>query len=184
MEKFTNKNIVKEKPLYDVRENGVSVGTGTEVIFQPDATIFDTVEFRYEFLSTRMKELCFLNKGVKLFLIDQRQKDENGEYKQEVFVSEHGLVDFVEYLDKSRQSILAKPIHITGESEGVVVEVAFQYNTSYSENIFSFANNIQTIMGGTHVNGFKRAIAKCLKDYGDKNAIFAKMKVSLSRGRF
>ncbi len=172
------------KPQYDVREIGNSTTTGTEVIFQPDESIFDTIEFRYEFLSTRMKELCFLNKGVKLYLIDERIKDESGAFKQEVFISENGLVDFVDYLDKSRQSILAKPIHITGESEGVVVEVAFQYNTSYSENIFSFANNIQTIMGGTHVNGFKRAIAKCLKDYGDKNGIFSKLKVSLSAEDF
>lgn len=172
------------KPLYDVRQIGDSTETGTEVIFQPDATIFDTIEFRYEFLSTRMKELCFLNKGVKLILVDERQKGEDGGFKTETFVSENGLVDFVNYLDISRQAILPQPIFITGESEGVVVEVSFQYNTSYSENIFSFANNIQTIMGGTHVNGFKRAIAKCLKDYGDKNGIFAKMKVSLSAEDF
>jgi DNA gyrase subunit B len=172
------------KPLFDVREIGNSSETGTEVIFQPDATIFDTIEFRYEFLSTRMKELCFLNKGVKLILVDERQKTEDGAYKTETFVSENGLVDFVNYLDISRQSILPHPIFITGESEGVVVEVSFQYNTSYSENIFSFANNIQTIMGGTHVNGFKRAIAKCLKDYGDKNGVFAKMKVALSAEDF
>lgn len=172
------------KPLFDVRETGTASDTGTEVVFQPDATIFDTVEFRYEFLFTRMKELSFLNKGVKLILEDQRHKDEQGQPKSESFLSEHGLVDFVEYLDKARQSILAKPIHITGESEGVTVEVAFQYNTSYTENIFSFANNIQTIMGGTHVSGFKRAIAKCLKDYGDKNGIFAKLKVSLSAEDF
>ena len=172
------------KPLFEVRETGTSDKTGTEVIFQPDATIFDTVEFRYEILHTRMKELSFLNKSVKLILEDQRTKDENGNYKTETFISEHGLVDFVEYLDKSRTSILSKPIHITGESEGVVVEVAFQYNTSYSENVFSFANNIQTMMGGTHVSGFKRAIAKCLKDYGDKNNIFAKLKVTLAAEDF
>lgn len=172
------------KPQYDVREIGVSHETGTEVIFQPDATIFDTIEFRYEFLANRMKELSFLNKGVKLILVDKRQKNDDGSFKSEVFLSEHGLIDFVQYLDISRQSILPKPVFITGESEGVVVEVSFQYNTSYSENIFSFANNIQTIMGGTHVNGFKRAIAKCLKDYGDKNNIFAKMKVSLSAEDF
>jgi len=172
------------KPQYDVREIGTSSETGTEVIFQPDASIFDTVEFRYEFLANRMKELSFLNKGVKLILVDQRTKNEEGQSKQEVFFSENGLIDFVTYLDQSRTAILPKPIFIVGESEGVVVEVSFQYNTSYTENIFSFANNIQTIMGGTHVNGFKRAIAKCLKDYGDKNGIFAKMKVSLSAEDF
>jgi DNA gyrase subunit B len=172
------------KPLFDVREIGVSTETGTEVIFQPDATIFDTVEFRFEFLANRMKELSFLNKGVKLILVDERIKDADGEAKREVYFSENGLIDFVNYLDQSRTSILPKPIFIVGESEGVVVEVSFQYNTSYTENIFSFANNIQTIMGGTHVNGFKRAIAKCLKDYGDKNGIFAKMKVSLSAEDF
>lgn len=172
------------RPLYDVREAGTATDTGTEVVFQPDATIFDTTEFRYEVLHTRMKELSFLNKNVKLILEDQRIKNEDGSYKSEVFYSENGLVDFVEYLDKSRVSILPKPIHITGEAEGVSVEVAFQYNNSYSENIFSFANNIQTIMGGTHVSGFKRAIAKCLKDYGDKNNIFAKLKVSLSAEDF
>lgn len=172
------------KPQYDVREIGVSNETGTEVIFQPDASIFDTVEFRYEFLANRMKELSFLNKGVKLILVDERVKSDDGSAKQETFFSENGLIDFVSYLDQSRTAILPKPIFIVGESEGVVVEVSFQYNTSYTENIFSFANNIQTIMGGTHVNGFKRAIAKCLKDYGDKNGIFAKMKVSLSAEDF
>lgn len=172
------------KPLYNVREIGTSSETGTEVIFQPDASIFDTVEFRFEFLSNRMKELSFLNKGVKLILIDERIKDAEGQSKKEIYFSENGLIDFVTYLDQSRTPILPKPIFIVGESEGVVVEVSFQYNTSYTENIFSFANNIQTIMGGTHVNGFKRAIAKCLKDYGDKNGIFSKMKVSLSAEDF
>jgi DNA gyrase subunit B len=156
------------KPLYNVKEVGVSDETGTTVIFKPDATIFDTVEFRYEFLANRMKELSFLNKGVKLILEDRRVKDEEGQFKTETFMSENGLVDFVNYLDKSRISLLSAPIHITGESDGVTVEVAFQYNDSYSENIFSFANNIQTLMGGTHVGGFKRAISKSLKDYGDK----------------
>ena len=172
------------KPQYEVREIGTSNETGTEVIFQPDADIFDTVEFRFEFLANRMKELSFLNKGVKLILVDRRSKDTEGESKREVYFSENGLVDFVNYLDQSRTSILPNPIFIVGESEGVIVEVSFQYNTSYTENIFSFANNIQTIMGGTHVNGFKRAIAKCLKDYGDKNGVFAKMKVSLSAEDF
>jgi DNA gyrase subunit B len=172
------------KPQYEVREIGTSNETGTEVIFQPDATIFDTVEFRFEFLANRMKELSFLNKGVKLILVDRRTKDADGNPKKEIYFSENGLVDFVNYLDQSRTPILPKPIFIVGESEGVVVEVSFQYNTSYTENIFSFANNIQTIMGGTHVNGFKRAIAKCLKDYGDKNGIFAKMKVALSAEDF
>ena len=172
------------KPQYDVREIGTSSETGTEVIFQPDAGIFDTVEFRFEFLANRMKELSFLNKGVKLILLDERINDAEGKAKKEIYFSENGLIDFVSYLDQSRTAILPKPIFIVGESEGVVVEVSFQYNTSYTENIFSFANNIQTIMGGTHVNGFKRAIAKCLKDYGDKNGIFAKMKVSLSAEDF
>jgi len=172
------------KPQYEVREIGSSIETGTEVIFQPDASIFDTVEFRFEFLANRMKELSFLNKGVKLILVDKRIKDAEGKPKQEIYFSENGLIDFVHYLDQSRTAILPKPVFIVGESEGVVVEVSFQYNTSYTENIFSFANNIQTIMGGTHVNGFKRSIAKCLKDYGDKNGAFAKMKVSLSAEDF
>jgi DNA gyrase subunit B len=168
------------KPLYEVKETGIAEDTGTTVIFQPDATIFDTTEFRYDVLANRMKELSFLNKGVKLILEDRRTKDENGEHRSETYLSEKGLVDFVNYLDRSRVPLLQSPIHITGESEGVVVEVAFQYNDSYSENIFSFANNIQTLMGGTHVGGFKRAISKCLKDYGDKNKLFDKLKVTLS----
>jgi DNA gyrase subunit B len=168
------------KPLYEVKETGVADDTGTTIIFQPDATIFDTTDFRYEVLANRMKELSFLNKGVKLILEDRRTKDENGEHRSETYLSEKGLVDFVNYLDRSRVSLLQNPVHITGENEGVVVEVAFQYNDSYSENIFSFANNIQTIMGGTHVGGFKRAISKCLKDYGDKNKLFDKLKVTLS----
>ncbi|MCU0328260.1 MAG: DNA topoisomerase (ATP-hydrolyzing) subunit B [Chitinophagales bacterium] len=172
------------KPKSDVHVVGESDKTGTTIHFTPDATIFDTVEFKYEILSYRLRELSFLNKGVRLKLEDRRHKDEEGNVKKEEFFSDNGLTDFVNFIDKARQSLLNQPIHITGESEGVVVEVAFQYNDSYSENIFSFANNIQTMMGGTHVGGFKRGISKSLKDYGDKNALFAKMKVTLSAEDF
>ncbi|MBP7477949.1 MAG: DNA topoisomerase (ATP-hydrolyzing) subunit B [Chitinophagales bacterium] len=168
------------KPLYNVKVIGEAQDTGTQITFHPDATIFETVEFRYETLHTRIKELSYLNKRVKLTLTDMRHLDEEGNPKHEEFYSDSGLIEFVQYLDSTRTSLLEKPIYITAEQDGVEVDVALTYNTGFSENIFSYANNIQTQMGGVHATGFKRAITKHFKDYADKEGLFAKLKIAVS----
>lgn len=167
-------------PQHDVKVVGDADRTGTMVKFKPDATIFDTIDFSYETLKGRLREMSFLNAGVKIQLTDFRRKNEEGESSQEEFYSENGLPEFVQYLDKNRQPLLEKPIHVSTEQDNVDIEVAMQYNNGYSENIFSYANNIQTPGGGTHVNGFKRAITRLFKDYGEKNGYFAKLKFDVS----
>lgn len=168
------------KPKADVKEVGTADFTGTYVTFRPDDTIFEELVYKYETLAIRMKELSYLNKGLTLHLTDERVKDENGQYKTEVFYSEGGLVEYVQHLDEARQAIISNPIHVTGKKEGVEVEVAMQYNTSYSENLFSFVNNINTREGGTHVNGFKRAVNRVFKQYGEENGLFRKVKFAIS----
>ncbi len=168
------------KPKADVKEVGTADFTGTYVTFRPDDTIFEELVYKYETLAIRMKELSYLNKGLTLHLTDERVKDENGQFKTEVFYSEGGLVEYVQHLDESRQAIISNPIHVTGKKEGVEVEVAMQYNTSYSENLFSFVNNINTREGGTHVNGFKRAVNRVFKQYGEENGLFKKVKFAIS----
>ncbi len=167
-------------PKADVKEVGTADFTGTYITFRPDGTIFEDLVYKYETLSTRMKELSYLNKGLTLHLTDERVKDENGAFKTEVYHSEGGLVEYVEHLDAARQSIISRPIHVVGKKEGVEVEVAMQYNTSYSENLFSFVNNINTREGGTHVNGFKRAVNRVFKQYGEENGLFKKVKFAIS----
>ncbi|MFZ2900928.1 MAG: DNA topoisomerase (ATP-hydrolyzing) subunit B [Saprospiraceae bacterium] len=168
------------KPQYDVRTIGEADDTGTYVTFTPDPTIFETLDFKYEILANRLRELAFLNKGLTLTLIDERQPDNKGEFQTEIFHSEGGLAEFVQYLDESRPKLIESPIHVIGKEENVEVEVAMQYNTGYTENIFSFVNNINTREGGTHVNGFRRAIARLFKQYGDDNGQFKKVKFGIS----
>ena len=168
------------KPKADVKEVGTADFTGTYVTFRPDDTIFEELVYKYETLAIRMKELSYLNKGLTLHLTDERVKDENGEFKTEVFYSEGGLVEYVQHLDEARQAIISRPIHVRGKKEVVEVEVAMQYNTSYSENLFSFVNNINTREGGTHVNGFKRAVNRVFKQYGEENGLFRKVKFTIS----
>lgn len=164
------------KPQFDVKVVGEAEETGTTVRFKPDSTIFDTTVFNYDTLKSRIREMSFLNAGVRITITDHRVKDEKGASLHEDFYSEEGLPEFVKYLDKSRQSILENPIHVSADKDNVEIEVAMQYNTGYAENIFSYANNIQTPGGGTHVNGFKRAITRLFKDYGDENGLFSKLK--------
>lgn len=164
----------------DVRTIGTSDVTGTIVTFWPDPEIFEELEFRYEALSTRLKELAYLNKGLKLTLIDERRKDNNGKPVQQDFLSEGGLVEFVRYLDESRTPLINPPIYILGREENVEVEAAMQYNTGYQEHVFSFVNNIKTRDGGTHVDGFRRAVNRVFKKYGEDNGHFAKLKFKLS----
>jgi len=172
------------KPMYDVRAIGKSDKTGTYVTFKPDYEIFETLEFKYETLAVRLKELAFLNAGLKLSILDERYPSETtpGEFKGEAFYSEGGLKEFVLYVDASRQKLIDEPIYVKARDEetNVEVEVAMQYNTSYSENIFSFVNNITTRDGGTHVSGFRRAVTRVFKQYGDDNNMFKKLTFAIS----
>ncbi|MBL7765032.1 MAG: DNA topoisomerase (ATP-hydrolyzing) subunit B [Chitinophagaceae bacterium] len=175
-------------PQYPVREIGTSEETGTKVVFLPDNTIFTVHEYNYEILAARLRELSFLNRGIKIHLIDEREKDEDGNYQRDLFYSEGGIVDFVDMLDKNgkRESLLPRPIYVEDldTESNVSVELAMLYNNSYSENIFSYVNNINTIEGGTHVSGFRRAITRVFKSYGDKNKLFERAKVDITGDDF
>lgn len=168
------------KPMYPVKEIGPAEVTGTEIIFKPDATIFTETVYSYDTLATRLRELAFLNRGVRLTLTDQREKDDAGNPKHADYFSEGGLVEFVRYLDETREALIPEPIYVEGERDNVIVEVALQYNTSFNENVHSYVNNINTIEGGTHVAGFRRAITRIFKAYGEKNGYFAKLKFEVS----
>lgn len=170
----------KGKPVTQVEVVGVTDKTGTTITFHPDNTIFYTTEYKYETLATRFRELAYLNKGLTLTLTDEREVDDKGQFETESFHSEGGLREFVEYLDETKQPLIDKPIHVIGEEENVEVEVALHYNTSFAENIYSFVNNIHTREGGTHVNGFRRAITRLFKAYGDENGLFKKVKFNVS----
>ncbi len=167
-------------PQTEVKEVGTADFTGTYITFLADSEILEATVYKYETLAIRMKELSYLNKGLTLHLTDERAKDENGEFVTEVFHSEGGLIEYVEHLDAARQSIISRPIHVIGKKDGVEVEVAMQYNTSYTENLYSFVNNINTREGGTHVNGFKRAVNRVFKQYGDDNGLFKKVKFAIA----
>lgn len=169
-------------PTSQVEVIGTSTSNGTIIEFHPDAEIFETLEYKYETLSHRMRELAYLNSGLTLTLIDERQIDEKGEPKKDVFHSEGGLREFVQYIDESRQKLIEHPIYVKtrDEESNVEVEVAMQYNTGYSENIFSFVNNITTRDGGTHVSGFRRAVTRVFKQYGEDNNMFKKLTFAVS----
>ncbi len=168
------------KPLGEVKVVGEAEDTGTIITFKPDGQIFETLEYKYEVLANRLRELSYLNKGLTLTLTDEREKDEEGNFRSETFYSEGGLAEFVQYLDETRTRLLEQPIHITGGEENVQVEVAMQYNTSYTENVFSYVNNIHTHEGGTHVQGFRRAINRLFKQYGEENGYFKKLKFTIA----
>ncbi len=168
------------KPTTGVDEIGESTETGTTISFWPDAEIFETLDFKYETLANRLRELSFLNSGLKLTLRDDRDIDEQGNSRTETFLSEGGLREFVKFLDESRSPLIETPIYIKGKEDNVEIEVAMQYNTGYQEHVFSFVNNISTKDGGTHEAGFKRAIARVFKQYGDDSGQFTKAKVQLS----
>lgn len=174
------------RPQDEVHIVGQSDKTGTIIHFLPDPTIFSELVYSYEILAKRVRELAFLNKGLTISIVDERETNEDGTFKSETFHSEGGLIEFVEYVDKAagRESIMPAPIHIQGEQDNVIVEVAFQYNDSYRENLRSYVNNINTIEGGTHVAGFRRALGLELKKYGDNQKIFEKQKVSISAEDF
>ena len=170
----------KGKPLYDVKEVGTTDKNGTTVTFTPDDTIFQEVQtFNYSTLANRLRELAFLNKGINIVLVDEREKDAEGNPVTETFHSEEGLKEFVEFIDGSRESIMDKVIFMEGERDGIPVEVAMRYNTSYTENVHSYVNNINTHEGGTHLSGFRRALTRTLKKYAEENFNLAKEKVEI-----
>ena len=172
------------KALSDIKEIGETDKSGTWMYYEPDETIFHEVHHKYETLSTRLRELAFLNKGIRLTITDERNKDENGEVVQDSFFSEGGLREFVEYLDGTREVLLDEPVHFEGESNEVPIEMAFQYNTSFNENIHSYVNNINTIEGGTHISGFRRALTRILKNYAEKSGMLSKLKFDIGGDDF
>lgn len=172
------------KPLYDVKEIGVSDETGTEVTFKPDGTIFEFTEYNYDTIAARMRELAFLNKGITITLVDKRNFDENGNNIGNVFHSEGGLQEFAQYLDRNREALIADVIYFEGEREGIPVEVALTYNTSYTENIQAYVNNINTHEGGTHLSGFRRGLTNTLKKYATDSGILAKEKIEIDGDDF
>ena len=163
-------------PKEAVKEIGTSTESGTTITFKPDTTIFEELEYKWDVLANRLKEQSFLNKGLKLKLIDERGE----ELREEDFFSEGGLVEFVQFLDESRTPLIDHPIHVSGKEDNVEIEVALQYNTSYSENIYSFVNNIATREGGTHVSGFRRAVNRVFSKYGEENGMFSKLKFKIA----
>lgn len=144
------------KPLHDIEVLGESDRTGTTITFKPDGSIFITTEYKYETLASRLRELAYLNAGVRLSLTDKRVQKEDGTYRSDEFYSEKGLEEFVRYIDQSKEKLIDDVIHIVTEKQGIPVEVAMTYNTSYNENVYSYVNNIHTIEGGTHLTGFRR----------------------------
>ena len=173
------------KPLAPVKEIGTSDKRGTTVTFKPDPQIFQQVlEYNYDTLASRMRELSYLNKGITINLEDRRNKDDKGEFISEVFHSKEGLKEFIRFLDSSRESIIQDVISIEGEKNGTPVEVAMIYNTSYSENLHSYVNNINTHEGGTHLAGFRRGLTSTLKKYADGSGLLDKLKFEISGDDF
>jgi len=172
------------KALADVAEIGTTDERGTEVFFQPDSTIFQETVYNYDTLATRLRELAFLNKGITITLVDERNPNEDGSFPAEVFHSEGGLKEFVEYIDGNRESIMENVIFMEAERDDIPVEVAMRYNTSFSENLHSYVNNINTHEGGTHLAGFRRALTRTLKKYADDLGIPQKEKVEITGDDF
>ncbi|WP_199120376.1 DNA topoisomerase (ATP-hydrolyzing) subunit B [Pedobacter sp. ASV28] len=173
------------KPLFDVKEIGVSDKTGTIQTFQPDSEIFtQTTEYRYDTLASRLRELSFLNKGISLTLTDEREVNEDGSFLSEQFKSEGGLKEFVQFLDGTRPSLIPEPIYVEGIKAGIPVELAMQYNDSYSENVHSYVNNINTHEGGTHIAGFRRGLTRTLKAYAEKSGLLKNVKFEITGDDF
>ena len=183
--KVFNQEYERGKPMYDVKEVGTSDYTGTIVTFTPDPEIFtQTTIYNYDTLANRLRELSFLNKGVTLSLLDLREKNEDGSDKKDIFHSEGGLKEFVKFLDGTRSSLIPEPIYLEGIKQGIPVELAFQYNDTYSENVHSYVNNINTIEGGTHVAGFRRGLTRILKKYADESGLLKNSKVEVTGDDF
>lgn len=171
-------------PKFPVKEIGTSTTNGTSVTFQPDGSIFIETVYKYDILANRLRELAFLNAGITLTLTDLRVVHEDGTFKSEVFHSEEGLKEFVEYIDEAREKLIDNVIHISTEKNGIPVEIAMTYNTSYNENIHSYVNNINTIEGGTHLAGFRRGLTRTLKKYAEDSKMLDKLKIEISGDDF
>ncbi|MDR0422124.1 MAG: DNA topoisomerase (ATP-hydrolyzing) subunit B [Proteiniphilum sp.] len=174
----------KGKPYADVKVAGETGETGTIITFKPDDTIFTVLEYRYDILSTRLRELAYLNAGVTLTLTDKRTRNEEGAFRIESYYSKTGLEEFVRYIDKNKDSLIQEPIHIVTEKNGIPIEIALTYNDTYNENIFSYVNNINTIEGGTHLTGFRRGLSRTLKKYAEDSKMLDKVKVEISGDDF
>jgi len=168
------------KPLYAVKEVGTTDITGTRQTFWPDASIFVTTEYKYNILQARMRELAYLNKGITITLTDKRVKEEDGNYKKEVFHSEEGVKEFVRFLNSSNTPLIDDVIYLNTEKQGVPIECAIMYNTGFRENLHSYVNNINTIEGGTHEAGFRTALTRVLKKYAEESKALEKAKVEIS----
>ncbi len=172
------------KPTTQLQVIGDTDRTGTTIIFHPDASIFTETIYDYETLANRLRDLAYLNAGIRLSLTDYRELDEEGKPRSEVYFSEEGLKEFVQYIDQGKESLISDIIHLNTEKNGVPIEVAMTYNTSFNENIFSYVNNINTIEGGTHLTGFRRGLTMTLKKYADDNHLLDKLKIELSKEDF
>ena len=173
------------KPLYPVKEVGTSSLRGTTITFKPDAEIFNiSTEYKFDTLAARLRELSYLNKGIKLSLTDERETNEDGTFPIEHFHSEGGLKEFVKYLDGTREPIIPEPIYLDGTKAGIPVELAMQYNSTYTENVHSYVNNINTIEGGTHVAGFRRGLTRTLKAFAEKSGMLKNLKMEISGDDF
>jgi DNA gyrase subunit B len=172
------------KPLYEVKVIGETDKRGTEVTFKPDASIFTTTQYHYDTLASRLRELAYLNKGIRLTITDLREKDGDGNTVAETFYSDGGLREFVTFLDANREKLIPEPIYMEGERNGVPVEVSMLYNSTFNENLHSYVNNINTHEGGTHVAGFRRALTRTLKTYAEKSGLLSKVKFEINGDDF
>jgi len=172
------------KPVTELRTTGETSDRGTIITFKPDASIFIVTEFKYEILAKRLRELAYLNAGVRLELTDRRVVRDDGTFKHETFLSEEGLKEFVKFIDANKEPLIPNIIHIISEKQGVPVEVAMTYNTSYIENVYSYVNDINTIEGGTHLAGFRRGLTRTLKKYAEESKMLEKVKVEINGDDF
>ncbi len=182
--KYYHQTYQRGVPDYPLKEEGTTDTRGTKVTFKPDGEIFQETVYQYEILQSRMRELAFLNKGITINITDLREKDEEGNPRSETFHSEGGLSEFVEYIDSSREKIIPGVIAMEGHRNDIPVEVAMHYNDTFSENIYSYVNNINTHEGGTHLAGFRRALTRTLKKYADESGMLTKEKVEVSGDDF
>lgn len=172
------------KPTTDLQVKGESEHTGTSITFLPDNKIFTVTIYDYNTLANRLRDLAFLNAGITLTLTDKREVNEEGEARSETFYSREGLREFVQYIDSNKESLIDDVIHLNTERQGIPVEVALTYNTTYNENVYSFVNNINTIEGGTHLTGFRRGLTSTLKKYAEDNKMLEKVKIDVASDDF
>ena len=172
------------KAISEIKVIGETDKNGTEIVFWPDLSIFNSGEYKFDIIASRLRELAFLHKGIRLTPTDKRQIEENGEFKNTTYYSEQGLKEFVKFIDSTREKLIDEVIHIEKTDGEVPVEIALQYNTSFSENIFSYVNNINTIEGGTHLTGFRRGLTRTLKKYADESGMLSKLKFDISGDDF